>query len=415
MKNKKSLNYKINQKKEFTVSQIIIFVLIIISISIVSTTFVITILNNNNDSNIINNKQKNDLLTDFEEVYSIINSDYYKKVNKMKLIEGAINGMLKSLNDPHTIYMNQNETENFNEIMNGSYEGIGAEISLDSNDNVIVYSVFKNSPAYEVGLKHNDIILKVNDKATQGLSTTEVVKLIKDENYKTISILIKRGEEQKEFKITKRIIEIPSVESKMYEKNDKNIGYISVNNFANNTYDQFKINIEKLEEKNISGLIIDVRSNTGGYLDCVANMLDIIVSKNKVIYQIEDKKSVIKYKSKSEESRNYPIVILTDEASASASEILTIALKESYGAKSVGKTTYGKGTVQVTKNLKNGGMVKYTIQKWLSPNGNWINEKGISPDYEVDLSENYLKTRSEEDDTQLQKAIEVITSKISSN
>ena len=413
--NKKSINYRINEKKEFTIAQIIIFVLIIISITIVVTIFFNTIINNKNTSKTTNIVPSDISLEDFKEVYDIINDDYYKKVDKNKLIEGAINGMLKTLDDPHTMYMSQSETESFNEIMNGSYEGIGAEIALDSNNNVIIYSVFKNSPAYEAGLKYNDIILKVNGKTTEKLSTTEVVKLIKDENYKTISILVKRNDKQKEFKITKRIVEIQSVESKVYERNSHNIGYISINNFANNTYNQFKSNIEELEAKNISGLIIDVRSNTGGYLDCVSSMLDILVSKDKIIYQIQDKKTITKYKSKSEQSRNYPIVVLTDESSASASEILAISLKESYGADTVGKTTYGKGTVQVTKYLTNGAMVKYTIQKWLSPNGNWINKKGVVPTYETDLSENYLKTRNEEDDSQLQKALEVILNKILNN
>ena len=195
------------------------------------------------------------------------------------------------------------------------------------------------------------------------------------------------------------------------EKNSKKIGYIVINTFANNTYEQFKKQVESLEEKNINGLIIDVRGNSGGYLHSVTNMLDIFLPKGSIIYQIQDKKGVTKYKSSSMASRNYPVAVLVDKSSASASEILAVAFKESYNADVIGTSTYGKGTVQTTKNLNSGGMIKYTIQKWLSPKGNWVNGIGVEPTIKEALNEQYEKEPTESNDNQLQKAIDVISNK----
>ena len=410
VKKKSKVEEFLNSKNDFKNYEIIIFAVLIIAAS-VFLTIVVT-----NETNIINTKTSkttsvNSELSDFEEVYNLINNKYYKKTDKSKLIEGAINGMLDSLEDPHTSYFNLTETEQFNEVMNGSYEGIGAEISLDDDKNIIVFSVFKNSPAAEVGLKHGDIITEVNGKSTKGLSTTETVALIKDPTKPVANIKINRDGKTLEFNIKKRIVEIESIESKVYNINNKKIGYIAINNFANNTYDQFKENLEKLEEKNISGLVIDVRNNTGGYLHSVTSILNILLPNGKVMYQIQDNKSTQKYKSTSNESRNYPIAVLTNKSSASASEILAISLKESIGSDVVGTYSYGKGTVQTTKELSNGAMIKYTVQKWLSPKGNWINEKGVEPTVEIELDESYSKNPVEDNDNQLQKALDVVSKK----
>ena len=317
--------------------------------------------------------------------------------------------MLSSLDDPHTSYFNESETENFNEIMNGSYKGIGAEITVDSNNNIIILSVFRNSPAYESGLKYNDKILEVNGKSTKGLTTTEVVSLIKDENKKTADIKIERDGKTLNFNVEKRVVTIESVESKTFDRNGKKIGYVLINNFANNTYEQFKKQISNMEAESISGLIIDVRDNSGGYLHSVTEMLDIFVPKGTIIYKIQDQKKTTAYKATTVEYRNYPIAILVNKSSASASEILAIGLKEAYGASVVGVNTYGKGTVQTTKELPTGGMIKYTIQKWLSPKGNWVNKVGVEPTNKVELSEEYIKNPSDDNDNQLQTALDVVS------
>ena len=396
------------QKTEFKVYELLIYAFIIIVLTISCISF----LTRNNNLQNKNIKIKNaSNLSEFKEVYKLIKSSYYKKISDKKLIDGAINGMLDALGDQHTSYMNKSETDSFNDIMNGSYEGIGAEITMDKDNNILILSVFKNSPAYEVGLKHGDKIISVNDKSTKGLDTSQTVALIKDKNKKIAKIVVERDGEKLTFEVKKRIVEIESVESKTYDVSEKNIGYIAVNNFANNTYEQFRKKIEELEKQNIKGLVIDVRGNSGGYLHSVTSMLDMFLTKGKISYQIADKKKITKYKALTNESRNYPVAVLIDKSSASASEILAIGLKESYGADVVGTYSYGKGTVQTTKNLSSGAMIKYTIQKWLSPNGNWINEKGVEPTVSIELSEDYHKDPKPENDNQLKKALDVVSRK----
>ncbi len=411
-KNGSSINGFLNKKTDFKVYELILFAVLIMIVSVFLTVVVMHDVSSNKNYNKNKLSSNDSSLEEFEEVYNLINSSYYIDINNKTLIEGAINGMLGSLNDPHTSYFNKSETDSFNEQMNGSYEGIGAEISLDSNGNVIVFSVFKNSPAAEAGLKFNDIILEVNNKSTKGMSTTEVVALIKDVNKKTANIKINRNGETLEFEVEKRVVIIESVESKIYNKNGKKIGYVLINTFANNTYDQFRTHIEDLEKENISGLVIDVRGNTGGYLHSVTSMLDMFLPKGTITYQIADKKTTYKYSALTNESRNYPIAVLVNKSSASASEILAVSLKESYGAEVIGTYTYGKGTVQTTKDLTtSGGMIKYTIQKWLSPKGNWINDVGVEPTIKEDLSSKYEKDPTEENDNQLQKALDVVSNK----
>lgn len=414
MKNTKKRNEEntnlLNKKINFKIYELLIFGVLII---LISATLSYILAKNTQAgvkrSSIFSNNNSN--IEELSEVYDLINDSYYKKVDKKKMINGAINGMLESLGDPHTSYFDESQTENFNEIMNGSYEGIGAEVSVDNNNNVIIVSVFKNSPASEEGLKFNDIIKEVNGKNVKGKTPTEVVTLIKDPSSKTATLKIERDGKELEFKLTKREIVIESVESKIYEKNNKKIGYVVINMFANNTYAQFKQKVEELESKNINGLIIDVRGNSGGYLHSVTSMLDMFLPKGMISYQIQDKKTITKYKSNSSESRNYPIAVLVNKSSASASEILAIGLKESYNAEVIGTNSYGKGTVQVTKNLKSGGMIKYTIQKWLSPKGNWVNEVGVEPTIKEELSKDYEENPVEANDNQLQKAINVISNK----
>ena len=405
--NIEEINNALNKKSNFKIYELIIFATLISVISIFST-FVLTkrFVASNNRYTKSNNKNE---IAEFKEVYDLIESSYYKDVDKAKMIDGAINGMLSSLEDPHTSYFTKEETDNFNEVMNGSYEGIGAEISIDNNGNIIIMSVFKNSPAKDAGIMNGDIILEVNGKSAKGLTTTEVVTIIKDPNESIAKIKIKRNEEELTFNVEKRIVVIESVESEVINYNNKKIGYIVVNNFANNTYEQFRSNIEQLEKNNIKGLVIDVRGNTGGYLHSVTDMINMFLPKDKIIYQIADKKTTHKFTSTTDESRNYPVAVLVNKASASASEILAISLKESYGAYVVGTNTYGKGTVQTTKDLSSGAMIKFTIQKWLSPKGNWVNDVGVEPTHKIELTEEFINNPIKENDNQLNKALKLIS------
>ena len=218
-----------------------------------------------------------------------------------------------------------------------------------------------------------------------------------------LPLLIKRGEDQFDVSVLREKVDITSVTSDTYTIDHHKIGYIKIDIFASNTQKQFKKVLESLEKDGIDSLIIDVRDNSGGYLTVVSEMASMFLDKSKIIYQLDTKGVKEPIYSLTKEKRTYPIAVLINKGSASASEILASALKESYGAFVVGVPSYGKGTVQKSFTLETGSTIKYTTQKWLTPDGNWIHEKGVLPTIEVE----YDKTGDV--DTQLQKALEVLS------
>lgn len=365
------------------------------------------------DTNCLNNSVSfsNNTHKEFEslfEAYDILKDNYYDTVDTQKLVDGAINGMMESLGDKHTMYFNKQDKKSFDEQLSGEYYGIGAEIQLNEDKTVSIKKIFAESPAEKSGLKVNDIFVKIDGKSVEGKNASEVASMLKSSTVKTSTIVIKRGDEEKTFKVKKENITMFSVSSQMMKSGDKNIGYINVSIFGDKTYNQFNDALNKLEKSGIDSLIIDLRGNSGGYLSTVTYMLNLFIDNGKVIYKMQTQKGIDEYKSTSYSNRKYDIVILVDNDSASASEIMSAAMREQYGAKLVGMTTYGKGTVQSTSDLSDGTMIKYTIQKWLTPSGECIDGVGIKPDYEVELSSEYINSPSNENDNQLQKALEIL-------
>lgn len=342
------------------------------------------------------------------ETYDTIMSEYYKDVDSDKLIEGAINGMLESLDDEHTMYFDKKSKEEFDSELSGNYYGIGAQIQLTSDEKIKITKVFDDSPAKKAGLKEEDVFVSVDGTSVKGKSATEVANMLKSDSVKTSTIVVKRNDKELTFKVTKENITLFSVSSEMLDNNGKNVGYLSVSIFGQKTYSQFKDALTKLEKQDMDSLIIDLRGNTGGYLSTVTNMLEEFIDKGNVIYQIQSSSGVKQYKTVKASDKKYKIVVLIDGGSASASEIMSAAMKEVYGATLVGQTTYGKGTVQTTKNLSNGSMIKYTIEKWLTPSGKNIDKEGIKPDYEVELGDSYKDNPTKENDAQLQKALDLL-------
>lgn len=342
------------------------------------------------------------------ETYDTIMSEYYKDVDSDKLIEGAINGMLESLDDEHTMYFDKKSKEEFDSELSGNYYGIGAQIQLTSDETIKITKVFDDSPAKKAGLKEEDVFVSVDGTSVKGKSATEVANMLKSDSVKTSTIVVKRNDKELTFKVTKENITLFSVSSEMLDNNGKNVGYLSVSIFGQKTYSQFKDALTKLEKQDMDSLIIDLRGNTGGYLSTVTNMLEEFIDKGNVIYQIQSSSGVKQYKTVRASEKKYKIVVLIDGGSASASEIMSAAMKEVYGATLVGQTTYGKGTVQTTKNLSNGSMIKYTIEKWLTPSGKNIDKEGIKPDYEVELGDSYKNNPTKENDAQLQKALDLL-------
>lgn len=343
-------------------------------------------------------------LDEFVSTYNTINNSYYKKVSKDKLVDAAIEGMLSSLDDPYSEYMNKTDSTEFNETVNGEYDGIGITIISD-NDAVKIVSVFDNSPAKKIGLKAGDEITSINDEKVANKNTEQISKLIK--NSKKVKIKVIRDNEEKEYTIKKGTVDIPSVTSKMIDKDNK-IGYISISIFSSNTYKEFNKALEKLEKNNMKALVIDVRNNPGGHLDQVSDIIDLFLNKNDVMYQIKNNGKKKKVYAATNSKRKYKIAVLINKNSASASEILAAALKDSYNSSVVGVNSYGKGSVQKQYKLSNGSSIKYTVKKWYTPKGESIDKTGVEPTEIIEQSENYFNNPSIDNDTQLQKAIEIV-------
>lgn len=365
------------------------------------------IISNPNKTQMYELTQADEEIQNFIEQYNYIVENYYGDIDKKELLEEALEGMIDSLGDPYSSYLDENDSSTFNATLNGSYEGIGVEIVNDINKNIIVTQVFENTPAHNAGIQPLDIIEKVNDTQVSGMTTSDFVSMVKTITNSIFNLTLKRGEETITVTLPRKKVILSSVSSKIIEQDNKKIGYMYISIFAMNTDTQFETKLKELEKEGINSLIIDLRGNSGGHLTAVENMISEFLNKNKVIYQMETKSKTTKYYSKGDETKTYPIVVLVDNDSASASEMMTAALKESYGAIVVGTTTYGKGTVQELQD-SNENQYKITTKKWLTPNGNWINEVGIRPDYEIELDEKYLIEPTDANDNQLQKAIEIL-------
>lgn len=392
-------------KKKFSSKEVIFLV---VTTCIISVLMGFTINKSNSE---INLEEKDEYLKEFEKNYEYILNNYYSDINKQDLINGAIEGMVNALEDDYSVAISDDVSNNFNIRLTGSYSGIGIEIVNDSEYNIIISDIFENTPAEKAGLQIFDMIISIDDVNFIGKKTSELTDYIKNSNKESYVIKVKRQEEEKTFKVKREMVNLKSIYYELKEVENKKIGYIYVSVFATNTASQFKEAIIDLENQGMESLIIDVRYNTGGHLTSAVGMLSSLLDSSKVIYQIETKENNTKFYSTGTETKTYPIVILQNNGSASASELLSAALKEEYGAIIIGETSYGKGTVQELVTLKDGTQYKFTTKKWLTPKGNWINGTGVSADIEEILSPNYADNPIEENDNQLQKAIEYLLNK----
>ena len=399
MKEKKQI------RKIFSIRETILLVLI----SLLIGTLLGFLLNI--DKNVAQDKKKDDkYLNEFISNYNYILNNYYKNVDKEKLINGAISGIMESLEDPYSMYFNEEETDNFSISLQGSYQGIGIQIAKDEETGyMLITAVFKDSPAESSGLQAGDMIVSIDDTLSKNLTASEFSSIIKNGDKEIYKLKILREKEELEITLNKQTVTLNSVTSEIYEEDNKKIGYIYIGIFANNTYMQFKEALDKLEKENINYLILDVRGNTGGHLTAVDGMLDLFLNEKQIMYKFEQSGKVTEVYGKGTENKKYNIILLGDEASASASEVLIAGLRENLGSIFIGKKTYGKGTVQELVTLSDGTQYKITVKKWLTPKGNWINDtEGVVPDIEVELDDKYYGTYDDSDDTQLQKALDYI-------
>lgn len=376
----------INKNVNFSLLEVIIIILVTGIVVSLSTGLIVY---NNYDK--ISKSKSDDTsseIKEFTESYNHIINSYIDEVDKSKLIDAAISGMYNFLNDEYSIYMDNDMTESLNEQLEGTYDGIGIEMTMNNKGVIYVTQVFKNTPAEKAGLKPDDILVALDGESLEGKTTAEVASVIKKGTKSEFKLTYKRDNIEKTVTVNKKHIYINSVKSEIFD----NIGYINISTFSATTEEQVKKELDNFD-KNISNLIIDLRNNTGGYLNAAYDVSELFLKKGKVIYQLKDRNNKItKFTAKSGEYRHFNnIIVIINGSTASASEILALALKESANAKIVGTKSYGKGTVQETSKLKSGSMVKYTTAYWLSPEGNSINKTGITPDYKIDGEEGQLK------------------------
>lgn len=354
------------------------------------------------------NSLSDDMKNFIKELNTVKNS-YYESIEEKELLDVALKSVINSLGDPYSGVLNDSLSNSINTELNGSYSGLGVEVTATEDKFIKIVNVIANSPAEKAKLQSGDIIIKLNGESIEGLGTTEFSTKVKSAEDQTLKLTIKRNNEEIEFSVKREIIELQSVTTDIIEKNNKKVGYIYISIFAANTHKQFSTALKDLESKKIDSLIIDVRDNSGGHLTAVENIMSLFLDSSKIIYQTDDKGKIAKYYSKGSKNIKYPLAVLINGVSASASEMLAATLDEQCNAILVGETTFGKGTVQELKDTSSNVQYKITTKKWLTPNGNWIHEKGVNPDFEVSLDDKYYENPSVETDNQLQKAIYELT------
>ena len=340
--------------------------------------------------NLYNQYKKYDKLVALE---NIVEEDYYQDVDQEKLILGAEKGLIQSLGDPYSEYYTKEEFNLLKEQTQGSFVGIGIYMSGNDEDNVVVKSVIKDYPAEKSGLKSGDIILKVDGEKVKYSQSSLAASKIKGKAGTSVVLTIKRGDKQFDVTVKREEIVVASVKS---EVKDDNIGYVQITSFDKNTYKEFKQAVSSLQKKNVKSLIIDLRDNPGGLLDVCVDIADYLLGEGTIVYTKDNNGDTQYYKS-DEKKVDLPIVVLINENSASASEILTAAIVDNKAGIAVGTTSYGKGLVQSVREFNDGTGYKLTTAQYYTPNGNYINKQGIKP--------NIVEKNKEK---QLDRAIEYI-------
>ena len=392
-----------NNKKGFNLISVIIVICITSIISGITTGVIVTNSYKNNLGLTYEDLVNDESLNEFLEVYSSIINNYYEDVDKSAMIDSAVDGMLDYLGEDYTTYLDQDATSELEERLAGSYRGIGMTVG----DKVIL-EITSGTPAAESGLQVGDTITGVDGVDVTQMSNEEVTDLIKGNKNDSVSLTVLRGEETLTFNVGIETIPISAINYKMLENN---IGYLQMEMFSATLDEQVASALADLENQGMQKLIIDLRGNTGGYLESAEATSSLFLEKGKLIYSLEGKEATTQYFDETDEHTNYPIVILINGQSASAAEILAAALKDSYGAILVGEKSFGKGKVQQTYNLSDGSMAKYTSAKWLRPNGSCIDGVGLIPDYIANMTYTYDDTGviNGQIDSQLNKAIEIIS------
>ncbi len=344
-------------------------------------------------------------LSTFIGVWSLVKTQSLYDINDSKVFEGAAAGIVSSINDPYSEYLDKSTWQDLKIRLDAKFGGIGVYILQDDQGRLKILSPIKGTPAYKEGIKHGDIITKINDESAVGMSQDEAVHKMRGEPGTQLLLSVYRASDGKEhnFRIIREIINVPSVEAKVIDSANQ-IGYISLNQFGSRSAVEIKESLnDLLEDKKVRGLILDLRNNGGGDFDVSIDIAGIFLDGDKVVSNVDAQGNEKVYRA-SKGKVDIPLVVLVNEDSASASEILAAALRDNQRAVLVGKKTFGKGLVQTVFPLRNGGALKLTTAKYYTPSGIDINEVGITPDYVVE--------NSDDQDLQLDKAISLLKKQV---
>lgn len=392
------------EKKSLKIKYIIITIVVAIFVAVIASEATLYYYNSNTLKKVeasSDAKQNiNVIAENLKNFREYIDEYYIGDIDETKLLDETIKGYINGLGDEYSEYMTKEEWEDFQADALGNYVGIGIYMSVDENNNVVVVSPIKDTPAEQAGLKAGDVIVNVDDESVLGTSSDVVSSRIKGVEGTKVKITVLRDTEYLDFEIERKAIKVYHVESKMLENN---IGYISLLTFDEGCADEFKEAYNKVKSEGAQKIILDLRNNTGGLVNEALSIADMILPKNnKILITVNSKGDKEISESENDPIVDTDLVVLVNEYSASASEILVGALKDNQRAKVVGTKTYGKGVIQSVFMLQDGSALKLTVEEYYTPNETKINKVGITPDYEVNLN------KDTEDDEQLNKAIELL-------
>lgn len=399
-----------NERKRFINKAVIISIIVIFSAIVIGamTLVAVSLIKNTKTSN---GEDISKYMTRIEDAIKMVKSKYIDDIDTEKLVDGAVAGIAEATGDPYTRYMDEEE---YSQMLNSgteTYGGLGIHITYDTkSEGIIILGIMPDAPALDADLKIGDVILSVDGTVVSQKSFYECVDKLKGEAGSEVKLIIKRDNDTLEKTVKREEIIPNNVESDIM---DGNIGYIRIWSFDNNVYKQFKTEYEKLKSKNITGLVIDVRNNPGGLVSDTVSILKEMLPKCDIVKLVYKDESERVYKCDGKNQINIPVAVLVNSGSASASEILASAIKDSNTGVLIGTKTYGKGIVQEVQQLDGKGALSITVAKYYTASGVEIHKNGIEPNITVELPEEYKKSSSvpRDKDTQLIKAIEYINSK----